>query len=167
MEIRKATPEDMPEILRVFAVAREAMKRNNNPTQWGNDRPAPATLEGDIRRGNLYLEVEDGRVVGVFALNLGIDEAHEKLRGTWLNDRPYGVIHRLASDGTVRGVLARCLEFCETVIDNIKIDTHRDNLIMQHLLGKYGFTYCGTILAEDGTPRLAYQRAAGKPEVSR
>ena len=132
MEIRKAAMEDLPELLRVYAAARELMKRTGNPTQWGEDRPSRETL--------------------------GVDEAYERLEGQWLAEGPYGVIHRLASDGTARGMLARCVAFCETIEENIKVDTHQDNQIMQHLLEKHGFRPCGTILAEDGSPRIAYQR---------
>ena len=47
----------------------------------------------------------------------------------------------------------------ETIgIKNIRIDTHEDNRIMQHLLDKYGFAKCGCIYVEDGTPRIAYQK---------
>lgn len=45
-----------------------------------------------------------------------------------------------------------------TQIDSIRIDTHRDNKPMQHLLNKNGFRYCGIIYLEDGDERLAYQR---------
>ena len=40
----------------------------------------------------------------------------------------------------------------------IRIDTHRDNKIMQHNLLKYGFTYCGIIYLANGDERLAYQK---------
>ena len=39
-------------------------------------------------------------------------------------------------------------------------DTHRDNTIMQHLITKHGFTYCGIILLANGDERLAYQKIA-------
>ena len=32
------------------------------------------------------------------------------------------------------------------------------NKIMQHLLEENGFTKCGIIHVEDGTPRIAYQK---------
>ena len=38
------------------------------------------------------------------------------------------------------------------------VDTHADNKVMQHLLESEGFTRCGIIHVEDGTPRIAYQR---------
>ena len=33
---------------------------------------------------------------------------------------------------------------------NIRIDTHRDNKIMQHNILKQGFTYCGIIYLQSG-----------------
>ncbi len=50
--------------------------------------------------------------------------------------------------------LCRALSQC----GNLKIDTHRDNKIMQHLLEKNGFKYCGIINTDDGTERMAYQK---------
>ena len=38
----------------------------------------------------------------------------------------------------------------------IRIDTHRKNIIMHHILQSYGFTKCGVILLENGDPRDAY-----------
>ena len=38
----------------------------------------------------------------------------------------------------------------------IRIDTHADNVIMHHLLRKYGFAMCGVIRLADGAPRTAY-----------
>ena len=50
------------------------------------------------------------------------------------------------------------MEYLDTLTDNIRIDTHRDNKIMQHNLAKYGFEYCGIIHIASGAERLAYQR---------
>ena len=41
---------------------------------------------------------------------------------------------------------------------NLKIDTHEDNVVMQHVLEKNGFERCGKIYTHDGTPRIAYQK---------
>ena len=48
--------------------------------------------------------------------------------------------------------------FCFSQDANIRIDTHRDNRIMQHNIEKYGFTYCGIIYLANGDERFAYQR---------
>ena len=41
-------------------------------------------------------------------------------------------------------------------INSIRIDTHRDNCIMKHILTKYGFQECGVIYLADRAPRNAY-----------
>ena len=63
------------------------------------------------------------------------------------------------SDGTVKGAASFCLNWAFEQCGNLKIDTHRDNRIMQHLLDKNGFTYCGIIYTDDGSERMAYQKA--------
>ena len=79
--------------------------------------------------------------------------------GAWLDDSlPYHVIHRIASLPSVHGVFAAMLDFCSAAEPNLRIDTHSDNHIMQHLLARHGFTLCGTIYLASGSPRLAYQR---------
>ena len=40
---------------------------------------------------------------------------------------------------------------------NLRVDTHRDNKVMQHILTKYGFQRCGIIYVKNGTERIAYQ----------
>ena len=82
--------------------------------------------------------------------------------GEWTDEqRPYYVIHRIASAEGSKGVLKAILQYCFQHTDNIRIDTHRDNVIMRHLLGKLGFTYCGIIYLANGDERLAYQRIGG------
>ena len=49
-------------------------------------------------------------------------------------------------------------DWCQKSSPNIRIDTHHDNRVMQHLLTKHGFTYCGLIYLKSGAERLAYQR---------
>ena len=54
------------------------------------------------------------------------------------------------------------MRWCGERISNIRIDTHRDNRIMQKLISRSGFSYCGIILLADGAERLAYQRISGQ-----
>ncbi len=160
--IRRACQEDLPELLRIYAAARRFMAGHGNPTQWGDDYPDPDLLERDIELGHLYVVCGgDGVPHGAFAYILGEDPSYAAIDGAWLNDRPYGTIHRLAGDGELRGVFARCLDFCAEICPNIRADTHRNNAPMRHLLEKHGFTYCGIVNldARDGdTLRLAYQK---------
>lgn len=72
------------------------------------------------------------------------------------------VVHRIASDGVTKGAGTFCLNWALGKINNIKIDTHKDNVPMQKLLEKLGFVQCGIITIEDGTERIAFQRFVGK-----
>ena len=56
----------------------------------------------------------------------------------------------------VIGVFGTAIDYCKTRINNLRIDTHENNRVMQHLITKSGFTFCGHITADDGTDRLAY-----------
>ena len=51
-----------------------------------------------------------------------------------------------------------CVERDSAVAGNLRIDTHRDNVIMRHVIEHYGFTYCGIIYLLNGDERLAYQK---------
>lgn len=158
MKIRKAEISDLMEISCIYAYAREQMKKNGNPDQWGDDKPSLKTIRQDIESRNSYILESGGKICGVFVLVSGDEPTYQTIDGKWLNDKPYGTIHRVAGNGTEKGILKHCLEFCERRIGNIRIDTHKDNVIMQHLLVKCGYNRCGIIYVEDGTPRIAYQK---------
>ncbi len=66
MEIQKAGPESLEEILNIYARAREFMAANGNPSQWGSTYPSGERVEQDIREGKCHICVEDGQILGVF-----------------------------------------------------------------------------------------------------
>ncbi|MEI3525591.1 MAG: hypothetical protein V8Q27_05270 [Eubacteriales bacterium] len=80
--------------------------------------------------------------------------------GSWLSDVPYGVIHMVASDGTIHGFLQQIVAFCEQQTKHLRIDTHHDNKVMQHVIAKNGFSRRGIIylVNEDGSARIAYEK---------
>ena len=71
---------------------------------------------------------------------------------------PYHVIHRIASYLEAHGIFSTIMDFCFSHDSNIRIDTHKDNCIMQHNIEKHGFNYCGIIYLANGDERLAYQK---------
>jgi len=159
--IRPAVHADLPAVLNVYRHARTFMAANGNPTQWGDSYPAPELLEEDIRLGRLFVDTADDHICGVFMFAVGADPTYAYIEnGNWLDNSPYGVIHRVAADGTVPGVLKRCAAFCRERCPHLRIDTHEDNHVMQKCIAKEGFTRCGTIYVEDGSPRIAYERLA-------
>ena len=156
--IRPAKEEDLPELRRVYNAARQYMIRSGNPDQWADGYPKQEILDNDLALGDrLWVIEENGVIHGVFAFILGADPTYFYIKGAWMNDLPYGTIHRIASDGQLHGVFETALAFCKTKCKSIRIDTYKDNLTMQHLILKHGFTRCGIIYLENGSPRIAYQ----------
>lgn len=158
MTIRLATLEDMPRMQEIFAIARRFMAETGNPNQWAENYPSNEQLHEDISNGDSYLCIEDDRVVATFVLRGGDDPTYNIIyEGAWKNNNPYATIHRIASSGDVRGIFAHAMKFALQNYSTIRIDTHRDNRVMQHTILKAGFRYCGIIHCWNGDERLAYQ----------
>ena len=165
LSVRPASLEELDRIMEIYGTAREFMRKNGNASQWVNGYPDRELLASDIASGHLYVCVNpddpshEERICGVFCFVAGPDPTYQIIeKGSWLSDLPYHVIHRLASDGSYRGITSICLDWCFRQDRNIRVDTHEDNTVMQHLLEKNGFERCGIIYVEDGSPRLAYQK---------
>ena len=95
----------------------------------------------------------------MFAFILGEDPTYRVIeQGAWLSDAPYGTIHAVASDGQIHGLLSRIVAYCEQTTPHLRIDTHRDNAIMQHVILKNGFIRCGVIHIASGAERIAFEK---------
>ena len=163
--IRRATPADIGAMLDLYEASRRYMRATGNLTQWNDGYPARSDIEADIAAGNGYVGTVADEIVMAFALILGDDPTYRIIeQGAWLNDRPYGTIHRLGSTGRCRGMLAACVDFCFGRIDNLRLDTHADNRPMLTAVARLGFTRCGIIYCRDGSPRIAFQKtSSSKP----
>ena len=149
MQIIKATMNDLPDILAIYAYARKYMKEHGNPDQWRDSYPPVSLTTQDIQSDCLY----------VCIIQMEEDPDYQTIDGSWLNDRPYAVVHRVATAPGTKGVATFCLNWAYEQFQNIKIDTHDDNIPMQHLLAKLGFTCCGHTTLQNGDIRLIYQKA--------
>ena len=159
-EIRKATLADVPVIMRLVDEARGIMRLCGNMNQWTDGYPSRETIENDIDNGHCYLCVEQGsgEIVASFAFIPGPEPTYKEIYGgKWQDDKPYHVVHRLASTAASHGVFNDVMDYCMDVAGNLRIDTHRDNVIMRHVIDRYGFIYCGIIYLLNGDERLAYQ----------
>lgn len=163
IEIRRAVESDIDAIMTVFDSAKVFMRKTGNTSQWAGAYPARQNILADIRAGVSYIGVDDvGHIAVTFAFIPGEDPTYSLIEdGAWLNDLPYGTIHRIASSGLYAGMLSRCVDFCFKQIDNLRIDTHADNRPMKDALARLGFSRCGIIYCVDGTPRIAYQKYQG------
>ena len=163
--VREARMTDMTEIMKVMDAARNIMRQSGNIHQWGEGYPSEAILTADIKRVGGYVIEDSGRVIGYFAFLPSPEPTYHHIEdGAWLDDtRSYHVIHRIASYPDVHGIFSDIMDYCFAQDSNIRIDTHRDNLIMQHNITKHGFTYCGIIYLATGDERLAYQKILPSP----
>ncbi len=166
MTIRKSTLEDIPLMLDIFAIARRFMTETGNPNQWSDTYPSVQQLADDINSGDSYVCLKEGKMVATFVLRGGNDPTYDKIYdGAWKNDNPYATIHRIASNGEVKGIFDTAMEFALHHYDTIRIDTHRDNKVMQNAIAKAGFEYCGIIHCWNGDERLAYQFGKNKDNL--
>lgn len=157
MEIRTSRLEDADEIMHIFSIARSYMAAHKNVSQWNNAYPGMDVLKADILSHNNYVILDSGKIVGTFTFIIGDEPTYQIIKnGAWHSDRTYGTIHRLASNGSAKGIARTCFQFCMKKADYIRIDTHADNLTMQAAIEKAGFQKCGNIYVRDGSERIAY-----------
>lgn len=168
MYVREATFDDIPALMDIFARARQIMRASGNLHQWNDSYPSEEIVRNDIdRKVCRLLCEEDGSIIATMAFIPGPDPTYAWIyEGSWPDDCPYYVIHRIAVKEPGHDAAAQLFDWAFGMLgslmtpqgrpEGIRIDTHRDNVIMHHLLKKYGFTPCGVILLANGDPRDAY-----------
>ncbi|MBI0143444.1 N-acetyltransferase [Bifidobacterium sp. W8116] len=185
--IRHATMDDFEAIMPIYAYARKRMAETGNPRQWGDKYPLPERIREDIAGGHTMLLVDDAagmdqipedpvypepeldehkgsheRIIGVFALFHDPEPDYKVIDGSWLDDRPYTTIHRVAASGLGRHAAGDLLDWSMRRYENIRADTGLKNYAMQHILETHGFTRCGNIIMPENKEienvRVAYQR---------
>lgn len=157
---RHSTLDDLPTILKLRDQAREIMRSYGNTFQWPDGYPRDDMFHKDIERAGSYVVADaSGTIVATFALLPNPEPTYKVIYdGQWLDNQPYHVIHRIASTPDSHGVLDAILDFCESQVRNIRIDTHEANVIMRRGLEKHGYRYCGIIHLLNGDERMAFQK---------
>lgn len=166
--IVKTKLEDVPRILTLVDECRAFMEEQGF-YQWTDGYPQKQLFLWDIEHGRGYVLQKDGQIEGFAALSFDEEACYKDIEGKWLDDEPYGVIHRMGVSKKVRGteaamqlLLSMELRCKARGITSVRIDTHKDNLPMQGLLKKAGYAYCGIVTyttIPTGDPvRLAYQK---------
>lgn len=159
MEIRQTNMSDLFELKTIFSKAQHFMHDNGNNTQWTDLDGLIELVVKDIKLGNSYVCVEENDIVATFAYFIGEDPTYKHIyEGAWLDNDTYGVMHRVASSGKVKGAGSFCINWCFNNCHNLRIDTHEKNYPMQQLLLKNKFKKCGIIYIENGDERVAFQK---------
>ncbi|MBS5582849.1 MAG: GNAT family N-acetyltransferase [Megasphaera sp.] len=163
MKLQKATTAHKKRIMELIDEAK-AFLQASGVDQWQDGYPDDKDIDKDIARSIGYVLEEEGHIIGYSAIDMAGEPAYATLKGQWLNDDPYIVVHRMAVDNTQKGkglaqAMFREVENLakEQDIHTIRIDTDEDNTIMRHILEKQGYTYCGTIWFANSI-KIAFQK---------
>lgn len=168
MKIRLSKITDIPEIMEIIKDAK-ALLKFLQIDQWQNGYPNAAQVENDIHNKESYVVFNnDGKIVATAMFTARKEPTYKKvIAGNWVvsEDEAYGVIHRMAVKKEHRKeglALFLFQEFHQQLkdqnIQSLKIDTHEENIGMQSLIKKLGYTYCGIIYTSYGAKRLAFEK---------
>ena len=165
MEFRKSVKSDIPKIMNIIKQAQSYFK-NQNIDQWQNGYPNENVINNDIENKESYVMIKDNEIIATTVISFNKESVYENIiDGKWLTNGEYGVIHRIAIDNTYKGLglSHKIIKYTEKTclekgVCSIRVDTHEDNILMQSLLKKNGFKYCGIIYLEDGGKRVAFEK---------
>lgn len=167
MELRLAHPNEIGRIMEIIEEARAFLKASGSD-QWQGNYPAETDIFDDILQARGWVGVIEGDIVSYAAVIIGQEEAYEKIYdGKWRHNHPrYTIFHRIAVAGNYTGQQV-AQTFIQGLIEghdgpDFRCDTHEKNTIMQHILEKLGYVYCGKVPL-DGE-RLAYQKIKVRAE---
>lgn len=163
-DFRVAQEGDITRILDIMQQAKEQMYREKKQ-QWDDSYPAFEHIAADINKGYGHVLCNNtGVIVAYAAVVYDGEPAYEVIKGKWLSLLPFVVVHRMAVADEIKGqgISALLMNEVEKMsiekgVRSFKIDTNFDNIRMQRVLEKCGFTHCGEIYYEKGS-RLAYEK---------
>lgn len=166
MQLRKATPADLPAVEALYEEASQFL-RVQGIDQWQDGYPNGEVFLRDVENGTSYVLEENGKVAATACLGLGREPTYDTIyQGAWkVKAERYAFLHRIAVSGACKGQGIPALFFQELErqardqgLPCLRGDTHRDNKIMQRVMEKNGLSYRGVIYLEDGGERLAFEK---------
>ena len=167
MKFIKTKIKDLKPIMKIIGEAQKFLA-HHEIDQWQNGYPNQETIIRDITNNESYIITsKDSILIGTAMFSTKKEPAYKLIDGEWITkaDSRYGVIHRMAVTNQFRkkGIAKFIFEQCEQQllqnnIQSMRIDTHEDNLVMQSLLKKLKYRYCGVIRLHNGDKRLGYEK---------
>ncbi|NVY96413.1 GNAT family N-acetyltransferase [Lactobacillus sp. DCY120] len=165
--VRKVRAAELKTVVRIINEAKQVLQ-SRNVDLWQKGYPDQTVLKDDIARQIAYFLICDEQIVGVAALEDQGEAHYEQLiEGSWSKDskEQYAVIHRVAicqghqGEGLASTFIQHLLSVAAVAdFKDIRIDTHVDNVPMQHVILKNGFQQCGRLEDSLHTPCFAYQK---------
>lgn len=160
---RKAEAAEKPQIWKILQQA-IARRKQDGSQQWQEGYPNEEVVQKDIERGIGYVLTKDGVIAGYTAVLFNDEPAYDDLKGTWLTNGDFAVVHRIAvsDDYLGQGLAQQIMLFTEQLaikngVFSIKVDTNFDNMAMLRIFDKLGYTYCGEVTFRGGV-RKAFEK---------
>jgi hypothetical protein len=163
MILRKASLSEVPIIWEILQQAIE-QRRLDGSQQWQNGYPNEQTVRDDIDKAYGYVLADENAVIAYAAIIFDGDPSYEEIKGKWLTNGDYAVVHRVATSNSIKRkgigteLFWKIEDLClEKKIYSIKVDTNFDNIPMLKIADRLNYTYCGEVIFE-GLPRKAYEK---------
>lgn len=87
------------------------MIASGNTHLWDDNHPSRGQIAKDFASGSSYLLLEDAKPIAIWAFVKVPEPRYDVVYNwAWLDDRPYHVIHRLASLPQYHGVMKGLLD---------------------------------------------------------
>ncbi|AXX65496.1 MAG: GNAT family N-acetyltransferase [Lactobacillus sp.] len=165
--LRKVQADELDQVVEIIEEAKQVLK-GRGVDLWQDGYPDQKILRSDIQRGIAYFLIKDDKIAGVAALEDQGESSYDQIEdGSWSpkSQERYAIFHRVAiaqghqGEGLASVFIQHLLSITASLnIHDVRIDTHFDNLAMQHVIEKNGFQKCGTIRDAQQRPLVAYQR---------
>lgn len=161
--MRRAHAMDLPRLMALLQRVVPLMRADGN-MQWDEKYPNEKVFTRDIELGQLWVaEQGDGVLAGVIAITT--DQPPEYAQAGWDIRQPAIVPHRLAVDPAYRGtgIASALMQQAEVTarergIPLLRVDTGAQNVVVQRMFLKLGYTLAGETSFRGGLRFLCYQK---------
>lgn len=156
----------LTEQCQIWEIIQQAIFRRklDGSDQWQDGYPNPDVIRQDIKAGAGYVLVEGEHILGYCAVLINDEPEYAKIKGKWLSNGHFVVVHRVAISENYlgMGLAKRIFRFIEEFalardIYSIKVDTNFDNIAMIKIFQRMGYVYCGEVFFR-GNARNAYEK---------
>lgn len=155
LSCRAAVMKDLDSILSISADARAILKKRGID-QWQGEYPAENDFIADISGGYGRIVFHGDEPAAYYAIFPFEPQEYSNITdGKWTEGMKACTVHRVCAAAKYRGTGITdflCRSIDEQCADSgfrcIRIDTHRKNKAMQHMLTDHGYRYRGNILID-------------------
>lgn len=163
-DFRIAKQDDINRIWEIIQQAKMQMYWEKKQ-QWDDSYPTFEHIATDIDNQYAYVLCYENHIIAYGAVVFDEEPAYRTIKGKWLSNCPYVVLHRLAvaEEMRQRGIATVFMHEVEKLsirkgVYSFRADTNFDNFSMQKVFENCGFTYCDDISYQGGS-RIAFEKS--------